>query len=90
MTNDGDASNKEAACLAAEQTAASRMARAKTICYSADSTVLWLKTDKRFDPSYSFRQMRVAENVPTGCTRVYECDHAVSARLTLRYSSVPY
>jgi hypothetical protein len=76
LMNNGDASNNEAACRAAEETAASRMVRAKTICYSGDSTVLWSKTDKRFDPSLSLRQMRVAENVATGYTRIYACERA--------------
>ncbi len=38
-------------CEAKEALAASRMARAKTICYSGDSGVQWNKHDKSFNPN---------------------------------------
>ncbi len=68
--------NNQATCGVVEQAAASRMIRAKTICYSGDSRVLWSRNEKHFTPNRSFRNMELAQNVSTGYVRVYACERA--------------
>lgn len=65
------------ACETKEALAASRMAQAKTICYSGDSEVHWNKHDKSFNSADTLRIMRgAAEVAAQGYRFVFACEHS--------------
>ena len=64
-------------CQAKQITAATRITRAKTICYADTSEVQWDKRLKNFDSKSSLRHMRGAMTVvSTGYRLVLSCEHA--------------